>query len=66
MWKEEKMKVKTLIKILETLPPNAKILVQNDSTYEDGFYALDRVDFYADNDYVFLDLNYNTEYSEVI
>lgn len=60
------MKVKTLMKILETLPPNAKILVENTSTYEDGFYAVDRVDFRADSDYVVLDLKYGTEYSEVI
>ena len=60
------MKVKTLRDILEKLPPNAKVLFQNDSLYEDGYYTVDRVDFTNEETYVNLESDYKTEYSEVI
>lgn len=60
------MRVRTLIDILEKLPPNAKVVFQNSSVYEDGYYTVDRVDFTNGETYVFLESDYKTEYSEVI
>lgn len=60
------MKVKTLRAILEKLPPDAKVIIQNNSIYEDGYYTVDRVDFTYKETYVFLESDYKTEYSEVI
>lgn len=61
------IRVGTLIDILESLDPNAKVLINNDSLYEDGIYSVDSVDTdYAEEGYVILNSEYKTEYSEVI
>ena len=38
------IRVGTLIDILESIDPNAKVLINNDSLYEDGIYSVDSVD----------------------
>ena len=61
------IRVGTLIDILESLDSNAKVLINNDSLYEDGIYSVDSVDTdSAEKGYVILNSEYKTEYSEVI
>lgn len=60
------IRVGTLIDILQYLDPNAKVLITNDSLYEDGIYSVDSIDDYTDNGYVILNSEYKAEYSEVI
>ncbi len=66
MKKNQWLTVKDLIEILNTMPQDAKVIINNDNIFENGqYYATrDSVELYDDNGYeedqVMIGTNYNT------
>jgi len=60
------IRVKDLISLLKICPPDAKVLIPNTQTYEEGLYSVNYVERVAGCEYVCLDSDYKTDYSEVL
>lgn len=70
MAKEEKknqwLSVTDLIEILQTMPKDAKVIIDNNNTFENGCYYVtrDSIELYKDGSYeeyqVMIGTNYNT------
>lgn len=66
MKKNQWLSVADLIEILQTMPQDAKVIINNDNMFENGYYYVtrDSIELYDDNGYeedqVMIGTNYNT------
>ena len=64
MKKNQWLSVADLIEILQTMPQDAKVIVNNDDLFEKGTYyaTRDRIELYDDDEkQVIIGTNYNTQ-----
>lgn len=66
MKKNQWLSVADLIEILQTMPQDAKVIINNDNIFVNGYYYVtrDSIELYDDNGYeedqVMIGTNYNT------